>query len=278
MDFKHHKLLILGFFLLFGKGLFAQTQTYSSTDSSLKLTVIRKPIEKKPKPITRETSFGFRLNSDGWSAVFESGKSRAQDLKRIEQFYDLRFFQIEFSERRHPKELRMYGWDARTNSETNSRYAFGKVNNFYALKFNMGNRKMIAGKPYAKSVSVHWVYAGGLALGLLKPYYVNAFNLMGQEESVKYTPETAPFFLNNFYVLGSGGFAKGLNEIQIKPGLHLKTALRFDFGTEKTVVSALEVGGTAEIYSSKIELVAHQNANQAFFNVYAGIHFGKRRR
>ncbi|MGC4058430.1 MAG: hypothetical protein QM743_09995 [Chitinophagaceae bacterium] len=48
----------------------------------------------KPKPITRENSFGFRMNSDGWSVVYEAGKSVSEDLKRIERFYDVRVFQI----------------------------------------------------------------------------------------------------------------------------------------------------------------------------------------
>jgi hypothetical protein len=43
-------------------------------------------------------------------------------------------------------------------------------------------------------------------------------------------------------------------------------------------VAAIEVGGTAEFYSSKIELMANQKATAYFFNLYAGIQFGKRRR
>lgn len=256
-------------------------QIYSSKDSTARAKPMPKPIIKRPKPITKETSIGFRLNTDGWSAVFESGKVKSEDLKRIDMFHDVRILQFEFSERRHPKELRMYGWDRDHQSE--KMYAFGKLNNFYSIKFNIGNRKMIAGKPYPKTVSIHWVYAAGLTIGLLKPYYVDAYTSKDngstfEMESVKYTPESAPYFLNPLYVIGSSGFIKGIGETKIIPGLHVKTALHFDYTPNKFKVAAIEVGASGEFYAKKIEMVASQKAVPYFFNLYAGIQFGKRRR
>ncbi|MES2478515.1 MAG: hypothetical protein V4561_05485 [Bacteroidota bacterium] len=251
-------------------------QVYSSKDSTAKPSPLPKPVIKRPKPITKETSAGLRLNTDGWTAFFERGRVKAQDVKRMDMFHDVRIFQIEFSERRHPKELRMYGWDR--DRQSDEMYVFGKINNFYALKFNWGMRKMLAGKPYPKAVSVHWVYAGGLSLGLLKPYYVNAYNGVGQREMMKYSTENSPYFLNALNVVGAGGFSQGIGEIKIKPGLHLKTALHFDYASDKFLVSAVEIGTTAEIYASKIELMASQKATPFFFNLYAGIQFGKRKR
>lgn len=268
------KAAFLLFFCALQQSVYAQI--YSSKDSTAKPIAFPKVANKKPKPFTKETSVGLRLNTDGWSFVFESGKIKSKDAKRSDMFHDVRLFQVEFSERRHPKELRMYGWDI--DRESDKMYVFGKLNNFYALKVNFGNRKMIGGKPYPKNVSVHWVYAGGLSLGLLKPYYVDAYTMSGGRESVKYSTETAEYFLNPFYVIGSSGISSGLGEIKIKPGLHLKSALHFDYATDKYQVAAIEVGGTAEFYSSKIELMANQKATAYFFNLYAGIQFGKRRR
>ena len=273
----HHLIKKATFFIFFfALQQSAIAQIYSSKDSTAKPLAFPKVVVKKPKPITKETSVGLRLNTDGWTAVFESGKVISQDAKRSDMFHDVRLFQIEFSERRHPKELRMYGWDRVDQSD--KMYVFGKVNNFYALKTNFGKRKMLAGKPYPKSVSVHWVYAGGLSLGLLKPYYVDAYDMNGQPTSVKYSSETAEYFLNPLYVIGSSGVSSGLGEIKIKPGLHLKSALHFDYAADKFNVAAIELGATAEIYASKIELMANQKATPYFFNLYAGIQFGKRRR
>lgn len=131
------------------------------------------PLVKKPKPIINELSAGLRLNTDGWAFFVDKGKVITKDVKRSDMFHDVRLFQYELAEKHHPKELSMYGWDV--NQQSSKQYRFAKTNNFYTLKFNYGFRKMLAGKPYPHSVSVHWVYAGGLVIGLLKPYYVDAY-------------------------------------------------------------------------------------------------------
>jgi hypothetical protein len=149
------------------------------------------------------------------------------------------------------------------------------------MKFNFGNRKMIAGKPFPHSISLHWVYAGGLSVGFLKPYYIDAYISKdgGQtysREDIKYSSSNAAYFLNPVYVVGASGFATGIGETKIIPGIHLKSALHFDYAIDKYKVAAVEVGGTAEFYMKSIEMMADQKAVPYFFNLYASIQFGKR--
>ncbi|MCC6187021.1 MAG: hypothetical protein IT256_07710, partial [Chitinophagaceae bacterium] len=129
-------------YLIFAMAICSQhshAQVSDTASAAIKSTpVAPRIIVKKPKPITKESSGGFRLHTDGWSVFYESGRAKSSDMKRIEQFHDTRIFQVEFSERRHPKEIRMFGWDI--NKESSKKYAFAKMNNFYALKFNIGNR------------------------------------------------------------------------------------------------------------------------------------------
>jgi len=263
-------------------GLRAQNVISSSHPAdTVKRPMYLRPQIKKPKPITKELSVGIRLNSDGWTFMVERGKVKTKETKNIDKFHDLRSLQFEFAERRSPKELKMYGSDAASGNTSGQTYVFGKVNNFYALRANYAFYKMLAGKPYSGMVSVHWVNAAGLTLGLLKPYYVDAYvshngGVSYVQESIKYSPETAPSFLTPALILGSSGFAKGLGEIKFVPGLHLKTGFHFDFSGNKHLVTAVEVGGTGEFYTQKIELIATQKAVPYFFNLYAGIQFGKR--
>lgn len=254
----------------------AYSQVIASSDSSI-IRPAPRPVVRRPKPITKEMSAGLRLNSDGWTVVVESGKVKSEDSRRMDMFHDVRILQFEFSVRKHPKELRIYGFDPAKDQFTDKQYIFGKVNNFFALKFNYGYRKMIGGKPFANTVSVHWIYAGGLALGLLKPYYVQASGPMGQAD-YKFSKETESVFLNQSMILGSSGFGKGIGEIKLKPGIHLKTGLHFDFAKDKFAVAAIECGASAEIYASKMEIMANLDAKPYFFNLYAGIQLGKRRR
>lgn len=234
---------------------------------------VAKPPAVKPKAITKEFSGGLRLNTDGWTAVLEKGYLKSKETKNKDKFFDVLLFQFEFSERRHPKEIKAYGSEQQSSDRT---FIYGKVNNFYSVKLNVGKRKMIAGKPEPGCVSVHWVYGGGAAIGMLKPYYLDVVRSSGTQESIKYTPETQSDFLNVYNILGSSGFSTGLGEMKFIPGLHVKSALHFDFAASKKAVTAVEAGFTAEFYSQEIELMATQPKQSFFFNLYAGIQFGKR--
>jgi hypothetical protein len=227
---------------------------------------------KKIKPLSKEVSGAFRLNTDGWTVAFEKGKIISKDTKKSDQFHDVRFWQIEFSEKRNPKELRMYANDAATSGA--KAFAYGKINNCYMLRLDFGKKKLLAGKPYTNSISVHWLYAGGLTIGLLKPYYI----ITADKGAIKYSSDNQASFLNVNNIIGASGFSSGISETKIIPGLNVKTALHFDFAANKNLLSAVELGASAEYFTQNIELMANQKAVPYFFNLYAGIQFGKRSR
>jgi hypothetical protein len=255
-----------------------------TTKSFAKPATVQKPIVKpkikKPKPIRTEFSGGLRLNSDGWSLFVDKGWVKSEE-KFSDQFYNIRSVQFELSEKKHPKEIKRSNNLGSISDEKIKPFIFGKVNNFYTIKLGYGMRKMIAGKPEHGTVSVHWVYTGGLSAGLLKPYYIEAYvrenNGLFTQKSIKYSdPKDKDYFLAQNNIIGSSGFSKGLNEISVVPGLYVKTGLHFDFAKIKDKKLAVETGVSAELYSQKIEIMASQNAVPYFVNVYASIQFGKR--
>jgi hypothetical protein len=235
----------------------------------------------KPKPIRTELSGGFRLNSDGWSVFADKGWVVSEE-KRRDYFYNAKVLQFELSERKHPKETRSTNNITAPNSSGRPRsFIYAKINNFYNFKVGYGMRKMIAGKPEIKTVSIHWVYIGGLSAGLIKPYYIDAKVPLDEfgttvREDIKYSDSTKSIFLSNRNIYGSSGFAKGLGETQIVPGIYARTALHFDFHTSKARVMAIETGVTVEYYTKKIEMMALQDAVPYYVNIYASIQFGKR--
>ncbi len=239
---------------------------------------------KPPKPINREFSAGGQLNSDGWSVILERSAVKTEETReKANMFYDLLNLSVEFTEHKHPKQVK-----SATSSDPNGAskvkpYVFGKINNFYALKLGISKSRMIAGKPEPSTVSIHWKYGGGISAGLLKPYYVVAFaprNPGGSggltEQTIKYEETTAPFFLNERNIIGGTFFTEGLKELQVIPGAHVKTGLSFDFAMNKKSVMALETGIAAEIYTKPIALMAAQKAVPYFVNLYLGIRFGRR--
>jgi hypothetical protein len=239
---------------------------------------VKRVVAKKPKPIANEFSAGLRLNTNGWSIFAERGKVQTEETKYRDLFYNVNFAYLEISEQKHPKETRstINGDPQRTRP-----FVFGKVNNFYTVKAGVGRRKMIAGKPEASTVSVHWVYGGALSAGLLKPYYIEALVVdqntgRFEQQTMKYSEDTKGTFLNEGYVLGAAGFTKGLNEIKVVPGVSARSGLHFDFSQRKRVKLAVEMGVNAELYTKRIEIMANQKAVPYALNIYASVQAGKR--
>jgi hypothetical protein len=244
--------------LAFAAATPAFAQQAKVAPDSVKKVVPATPVKKAkgPKPVKNEISAGVRLNTNGWSLYTDFGKLRAVDAKHPEMFYNMRLLQLEFSEKKNLKQEKLVG-DGRSSGGSNG-YVYGKINNFYAVKLGAGFRKMLVGKPDPGTVSIHWVNVAGFSLGVLKPYYIN---VISDPSAIKYSEATASEFLDQQLIEGSAGFFKGLNEVKIIPGGHLKSAVHFDFSSNKKNVIGVEAGANVELYGQKIELMANQPAN-----------------
>jgi hypothetical protein len=258
----------------------------SATDS---VKVVPAPVKqfpaikpKKPKLPIKEFSGGVKLNTDGYGIFVEKGWSKSEEEKTIDRFYNARVASIELVEHKHVKEIKQRNADpSAPNYEKAKPYIYGKVNNFYALKLGYGNRKMVAGKPEYGTVSIHWVYTGGLSIGMLKPYYLDAYVIQDNsnrkvKETIKYTDETKQPFLSQPDIVGPAGWSKGLGETKVAPGIFVKTGMHFDFAKSLKSKFAFEVGLSGELYTKKIEIMANQKAFPYLFNGYIAVQFGKR--
>lgn len=254
---------------------YTQGQAVIRSTDTVKKQPVQPIVHTRPpviKPITHEMSVGFRLNTDGWSVYTDLGKVKTQDVKHSDMFYNVHLWQIEFTEKKNPQEEKSTSDNTNSNGSSNS-YIYGKINNFYALKLGYGFRKMLVGKPDPGTVSIHWVNIIGASVGLLKPYYLNVYS---DPSAIKYSPATAPSFLDQQIIEGSAGFSKGLNEITFIPGFHFKSALHFDFSTNRKNVIGLETGVNAEIYTQSIALMANQPGTNYFVDLFLALQFGRR--
>lgn len=237
---------------------------------------------KKIKPVRTELSGGFRFNTDGWSIFADKGYNRYENAKTSDMFYNTFIIQAELGEKKHAKEVKSANQNLSSAINDKTRpFIFGKINNFYQFKVGVGFRRLIAGKPEQKTISIHWVYVGGFSLGMEKPYYIDAYVPQDNgatlvRESIKYDDSTKTAFLNQPYIIGASSFTKGLSEIKFVPGLHVKTGLHFDFANKRDLKMAIETGVSAEVYSRPIQIMANQTAVPYFVNIYASIQFGKR--
>jgi len=255
----------------------AQDAIYSAsnTDTVATKKVVRvTPVHqapKGPKPIKHELAFGYRLHTLGWSIYTDIGTVKTANSKLADMFYNVYFWQLEFSEKKNGKQEKS---SSDGNSSGNSsNYIYGKINNFYAFKLGYGYRKLLAGKPDPGSVSIHWANSISASLGMLKPYYLN---IDGDPNAIKYSEDTKGVFLNQRNILGSAGFGQGLGEMKMIPGGHFKSMLHFDFATNRKSAVAVETGISIDYYSESIKIMAAQEAKPYFVDLFMAFQFGKR--
>jgi hypothetical protein len=79
------------------------------------------------------------------------------------------------------------------------------------------------------------------------------------------------------HIAGGDNLSKGWSQMKITPGFYAKAAMRFDYGSYNELVSALEVGLSADVYTSEIHIMSRNPGKQLFFTGYVAILFGKRK-
>lgn len=235
-----------------------------------------KPLEELENVYQREFSLGARLNTDGWTALFEKGY-RSSRTK-------VTYFQLELGEKKDPREDKksgaFKGVDQYGFVYSEKPYVYGKQNSFYQVKLGIGQQRLIGGKANKNGVLVNYFYYGGISAGLLKPYYLNVIDPVTERQviTIKYGENVVndAAFLDRTKVVGGTGFGKGWGEVSVAPGLHAKGGLRFDWARFNDVVSVLEVGMNIEYYMKDVVIMAQNDPKHAFFNAYVSLQFGKR--
>jgi hypothetical protein len=250
--------------------LFAQTVAPAPKNDKKKqkkerINAMLKMEEEGQLIFNKHTVFGIKLSTDGYGLSFEKGKFLTPKKTRI--------IQVELNEKKHPKEDKDAGSiDLFGNV---NQFVFGKANNFYQLKGGYGQQYLLGGKSNKNGVSVSALWVGGLSLGLLKPYYVDAIDVSTEVRSRQKFADIPD--LDQYVYLGASGFTVGWGEVKINPGAHLKTALRFDYGRFNEGVSAIEAGVNLEYYSKSVPQMVKIKEKNLFFNAYVTVLFGKRK-
>jgi hypothetical protein len=210
----------------------------------------------------KHTIFGAKLTSDGYGGFIEIG--RAMSIRKA------LLFQLDISERKHVKEEKKQKY---TNT---SPIIFGKINFFYPVKLGVQYQYLLGNKGNKNGISVTGNLGGGVSLGLLRPYLID-LDKQGERTYVKYESADSSYYLNQDTHIAGPGFGRGWNDLKVVPGFYLKPAVRFDYGKYNEMVSALEVGLTAEFYTKKIPQMIHIDQKNLFFSAYVSILFGRRK-
>ena len=268
------KISIVASFLLIVISIQAQTDPSArpplkqdrKSEKRQRINALLKLEEEGEPAFKKQNVFGIKLATDGYGLSFEKGKYKSPRKTLL--------FQFELNEKKNPKEVKTASSQNIFTGQVNS-VVWGKANNFYQFKIGIGQQYLIGGKANKSGVAVSAIYAGGISVGLAKPYLVDVINTATNEQLRKKFTDTADG--NTYQLIGASGFTHGWNEVKVKPGLHAKIAMRFDYGRFHETVSAIEAGLNAEYYFSKVEQLIYNKPKSFFFNAYITILFGRRK-
>lgn len=233
-------------------------------------SIIKQEEEEGEIIFNTHSIFGIKLNTDGYGILYERGRYISPRKSNLLQF--------ELNEKLSTKEEKTTtGFDIFGNV---SSAKYGKASNFYQFKAGIGQQYTLGGKANKNGVAVTAIYAGGVSLGLIKPYFVDVERESNRERlRVKFTDTLPPG--DRYFIKGASGFTVGWNELKLSPGLHAKTALRFDYGRFNEMITAIEAGINAEFYTPKILQMGvgneYRREKQFFFNAYVALEFGRRK-
>ncbi len=244
--------------------VFAQNDTTLSRKElrSMRLNKMAKEEEEGIIAYRKHFLVGLKLLTDGYGGFLEIG--RAQSVSRS------LLYQLEITERKHAKEDKFY--DPNITIEPIN---YGKINFFYPIKIGVQQQFLLGNKGSRNGVNITGNLGGGIIAGILRPYMVQV-SKNGNVEYVSYESDST-LFLGSSQYGNSPGIFTGFNKSKVTPGIYLKPALRFDYGKYNEIMSALEVGATAEYYTKAIPQMAYSKYKKFFFSAYVSIIFGKRK-
>jgi len=212
---------------------------------------------------SRHLVFGFKLTTDGYGGLVEI--ARAQSVKRAT------LYQLEITERKTAKEEKLQNPYFNTTP-----FILGKINFVYPVKLGLQKQFLLGNKGNKNGVSITGNIGGGIAMSLLRPYQVEvADTTTGGTKFVSYESDSSTYFTHQ--IVSGPGFGRGWGQVKVVPGAYVKSGVRFDYGKYNEMVSAIEVGLSAEFYSKKIPQMIYQKYQQFFFSGYVAIVFGKRK-
>jgi hypothetical protein len=219
---------------------------------------------------SKQSAFGFKLNTDGWGAFYEHGKYKTITKTNL--------WWLEIGEHKNPKEEKETITDASGFFQIGNPIVYGKINNFYFLKLGLGQQILIGGKGNKNGVAVTGIYGGGISFGYLKPYYISVQDpTTGDIKDIRYSAATDSLYRDPTVITGSTGFTKGWGHGTVTPGAFARAALRFDYGRYNELLSAIEVGINAEYYTKDMRILLDIPSKQFFFNAYVALTFGRRK-
>lgn len=209
-----------------------------------------------------ELMVGGGLHTNGWNLSF---------LKITNKGGKPHFWETDIWTLKHPQEIRI-----NSNIAGGRSYIYDKINNFASFQAGFGRSVYLIEKERKGSVAILFTYSGGLALGVMKPVYMNVIKFVDGAPSFVYVDleRYDPNIHNSGIIQGRGPFTSGLSELSILPGVYGKVGGQVRYKEENRSFSSLEVGLAVNAFYKKVPIMEFSQNKQVFISLYLGLRYG----
>lgn len=212
-----------------------------------------------------ELSYGVNFNSNGGLIGGAFIRSSYFMNERMYQFGGLEIVEV-----KHPKEDRYF------NPLSGESFVAGKQNYLFVVRPHYGRELVLFRKAAESGVQVNALAAAGPSLGLLVPYYID-YNYGGQGTDIRTEQYDPNRHLDREYILGSDNVFRGMGEAKLRPGVHLKAGLSFEYGRYRESIAGIEVGFMVEQFASTPIIIPDAENHKTFTSVYLNLFYGTRK-
>jgi hypothetical protein len=214
---------------------------------------------------------GINLNTNGFGLSTTFG--RYTDATHLWIFGgDLLFV-------KHEKETKT--WNP-VNDPNARPYFYGKLNNFYVLRAQIGRKKIITEKLRRSGVQISHHWSIGPSFGFTKPVYLEIVymtepNNQPYLEVEKFDPDL--HYIDNIY--GRASSLRGFDELKFQPGAFGKFSFTFEYSNERERLKGIEAGIAADAFTRRIPIMAiyddestNPKNHQLFLSLYLNFFIG----
>ncbi len=156
-------------------------------------------------------------------------------------------------------------------------YVYGKVNAFHTLRLLTGEQVLRSEKIRKDAVRFSTVWLWGASIGVEKPVYLEIGYPDIPYTSIlveRYDPEV--HFSDDIF--GQASWVNGLNELAFIPGAHVSYSMEFEYGNQREVMRALNIGASADVFLREPEILAAKFGQNTryFITLHAKLQVGRR--
>jgi len=212
----------------------------------------------------RDMSGKLYVNTRGYGVSFRQSKHVTAKTRS--------FYEIDFQTLRYPKEIKSSG-----EAQDRKRYVYGKINSVFLLRGGIGLQNILFAKADNKAVEVRYSYSIGPVFAFAKPYYLQVYKTPGAKD-IAYEKFDSPDFSPDSAgrIIGRGGYARGLSEMKIYPGINAKFNLSFEYAPYTNLIRAIETGISLDYYPKALPIMALNPAENIIVTLHVGFVFGRK--